>query len=172
VWVYMKTRLWLWDALKTHVYHNKAGTPGGGLHLLSANFDPAQLTGLVMVYSNSAHYSGDIVISATSTTVVDCGDADSVIASASKDTTLVLTLSVSGPHGWPSEEFIWVSLSTFANEVLGTFTANTTTSASTGLRRQAGSNNQHVSVCLGCLSLDCANFPGRLTCRASWCWGD
>lgn len=105
---------------KTHVYHNKAGTLGGGLRLLSANFDPAQLTGLVMVYSNSAHYSGNIVISATSTTVVDRGGADSVIASDSKDTTLVLTLSVSGPHGWPSEEFIWVSLSTFGNEVLGT----------------------------------------------------
>jgi hypothetical protein len=125
--VYDNATLVVLGPTKTRITNNKASFQSGGMFLKSANFSPAELRGLLLVYNNTADYSPNIVVAARDITVVDSGDADHVIASDSRDATLMLTFNVSGPHGWPSEEVLWVELLTSQKEVRGTFIANTTT---------------------------------------------
>jgi predicted outer membrane repeat protein len=133
--LYKSATLVVLGPMQTHVFNNTAKTVGGGLQLFSDNFSPTQLTDLLLAGYNSAPNSANMAVGSRRITVVDDGGADNVIASDSREAVLVVTLNVSGPHGWPSEDRIGYSLYTEANEHLGYSPGNTEYDDNSKLRK-------------------------------------
>jgi hypothetical protein len=112
LWLSGGSKLVVSGPVKTHVFNNKAGTLGGGLRLNTSNFTPSQLTDKLQANNNYAR-SGDrdISVVALRVDVLEIDGADRVVASDDGEATLAMTFNVSGPHGWPSDDRIYYSLS-------------------------------------------------------------
>jgi hypothetical protein len=87
-------------------FQNKAGTVGGGLRFYSGDFEPKEVSRLVIANNNDAPNAANIAYAAWEIDVVDSGNAAEFITSDSKDGVLRVKLNISGPHGLPSDDDI------------------------------------------------------------------
>jgi hypothetical protein len=137
---------------KSVIRNNTAGTTGGGIRLASA-LDHAALTQFLVVDGNTAHnQSSDISNSAHAIQVVR-SNADSLIASDTREGFLQLTLNVSGRNGMPSADDLTYSLYDANHAKL--FDQNVVTQG-TGLRMAAISLKRPPG----------ASFMGCASCRS------
>lgn len=86
------------------VYNNTARTAGGGLRLGSDNFSLDQLLRHIRATGNKAPKSADMSSAVLQIAIVNSSNADTLIASDSKDGLLLVTLEVTGPHGVASDD--------------------------------------------------------------------
>jgi hypothetical protein len=98
--------------LGTSHCQNNTAFMGGGLRLYSSGFHPDELSSRIVSRGNKASrgFNPDISMVPRNLQLVDKGNADNYIPTANTGDALHFTLNVSGPHGLPSDDDVYLIL--------------------------------------------------------------